>query len=243
MISFLFAISAFFVATAEAFLSIPELRLGHYFDVSRKHVATTSTRTQYHPRQRPNSYFIMQSCEDNIESQSTREENFLFVSEVSRRRLIFQHSLASLMVLASTTPLGKVPPAHAKDGTTATIEIIHDAFDNVRNELLGEQGGISYMKSLIENERYDELLEFTKTYDQILRKGLMGKAKKFLIESNEKDLATQLCNNVTFDLIGINRSVRSTTANDMKQTAASKYLIELQDDITRFLTLEPKQVS
>lgn len=184
-------------------------------------------------------------CQYNtIQMSNSQYDDSISVPEVSRRRMLQQSFIS---VIATTVTFhSNVQSSYAAAATTepSSIEVIHTAFENVRNELVDDNGGIPYMKSLIDNEKYIDLLEFTKTYDLILRKGIMGKAKKFLLNNNDKDLATQLCNNVTFDLIGINRSVRSKTNNDnnMKQNDAIKYLKELQDDIEKFLALEPKQV-
>ena len=79
------------------------------------------------------------------------------------------------------------------------------------------------------------LLEFTKTYDQELRKLRMGKAKKLLQSKEIKEKGTEFCNAVTFDLIGINRSSRS---GQESVDSANKYLQELRDDVNKFLALE-----
>lgn len=91
------------------------------------------------------------------------------------------------------------------------------------------------MQRCIDERDFSGLLEFTKTYDQVLRKGAMGKAKKTLTDS--KEVATQLSNAVTFDLIGINRSSRPGKEN---AEDAAKYLQELRDDVQKFLDLETK---
>jgi hypothetical protein len=93
--------------------------------------------------------------------------------------------------------------------------------------------GIAYMRAQLEAQDYDSLLEFTKTYDQILRKGYMGKAKKLM--SCSGDILTSLTNAVTFDLIGINRNVRKGQVNPEQ---AAKYIQELQDDVNKFLALD-----
>jgi hypothetical protein len=93
--------------------------------------------------------------------------------------------------------------------------------------------GIAYMRAQLEAQDYESLLEFTKTYDQILRKGYMGKAKKLM--SCSGDVLTSLTNAVTFDLIGINRNVRKGQVNPEQ---AAKYIQELQDDVNKFLALD-----
>jgi hypothetical protein len=109
------------------------------------------------------------------------------------------------------------------------------AFDAVRRELNSPEGGIAYMQRCLEQDDFTALLEFTKTYDQVLRKGAMGQAKKSLLQEKEK--ATQYSNAVTFDLIGINRSSRPGKEN---ASDAAKYLQELREDVQQFLELEGK---
>lgn len=126
-----------------------------------------------------------------------------------------------------------IPPqiAHAKEAPTP--EDIRNSFDRVRRERFDPAGGVAYMQQAIDKQDFVSLLEFTKSYDQVLRKGAMGKAKKFVGDSSQ---ATALSNSVTFDLIGINRSSR---AGQEDPKSAQKYLDELKADIDAFLALEP----
>ena len=93
------------------------------------------------------------------------------------------------------------------------------------------------MQKAVDEQNFPALLEFTKTYDQILRKGAMGKAKKWIVNPADKDAATAAANGVTFDLIGINKSARPGQEN---VDNARKYLRELVQDVQTFLDLEPK---
>jgi hypothetical protein len=107
-------------------------------------------------------------------------------------------------------------------------------FEFIKYELNDPAGGVARMQSLIDKSDYVALMEFTKQYDQVLRKQGIGRAKKLLLkEYSEK--ATLLSNAVTFDLIGINRSSRKGQEN---QTQAFKYLDELRQDVNSFLELE-----
>jgi hypothetical protein len=241
--SFWLSSTILFAYSIVSFLPIHEFCWFHH------HSSVFLDNVQHQQQEKQRQYqtkplLYLKSCQyHNIQIKSRHTTTIpLFVSKEvsSSRRRIFQRSLLSMTTLLTTTLTTNVKSSHAKE--EVSIELIHNAFEKVRNELLS--GGVPYMKSLIENGKYDELLEFTKTYDQILRKSFMGKAKKFIMSSDEKEIATQLCNNVTFDLIGINRSVRSKSGNDndMKYQSAVKYLAELQDDIEKFLALEPKQV-
>ncbi len=91
------------------------------------------------------------------------------------------------------------------------------------------------MQGRIDEKDWDGLMEFTKTYDQELRKFRMGKAKKLLQSKEWKEKATEYANAVTFDLIGINRNSRK---GQESVDGANKYLQELREDVTKFLTLE-----
>ena len=88
------------------------------------------------------------------------------------------------------------------------------------------------MRKYIQQEDYAQLLDFTKTYDQNLRKTAMGGLKTIVVDGNR---ATELANAVTFDLIGMNRSARSGQEN---QAAANRYLDQLVSDVQAFLALE-----
>lgn len=119
----------------------------------------------------------------------------------------------------------------------------------MRAEATSPQGGVAYLRDQLSNRDFPAVLEFTKTYDGVLRKRLLGRAKKQLeLSSNEfvsnpqqqKELlvlATNIANAVTFDLIGMNRSSRP---GQESAEQAAKYLQELQDDLQRFLDLEPQ---
>lgn len=110
------------------------------------------------------------------------------------------------------------------------------AFDAVRKELLDEGGGVSYLTDKVGAGDFPALLEFTKAYDPVLRKGVMGKAKKMLPTKELKEVATVTANAVTFDLIGINKNSRPGREN---RENAAKYVQELKDDVQKFLSLEP----
>jgi hypothetical protein len=138
--------------------------------------------------------------------------------------------------------LHPVPAISAEE--KVTVNAIRDAFQGVRDELLNVKGGVSVLSRYVDQQDYGNIMEFTKTYDQILRKGKMGKAKKLLLsylEDNETlkkrigERATQIANAITFDLIGLNRSSRSGRESAVD---AKKYLEELQSDLLEFLTLE-----
>lgn len=142
------------------------------------------------------------------------------------------------MLTAAGTP---APALAAKQPEDDAVEIdpaaVREAFDAVRREVLSDSGGVAYLQTAVESRDFPALLEFTKTYDQRLRKGAMGRAKKLLASKEAKEAATAAANGVTFDLIGINRSARPGQEN--VETAA-KYLQELKDDVQKFLDLEPK---
>ena len=110
---------------------------------------------------------------------------------------------------------------------------VQAAFDAIRYELEDPNGGIAYLQSSVDQQDFDALLEFTKTYDLELRKAKMSAAKKKFKMGG--DVPTQLCNNVTFDLIGMNKSCRKGQENiDLTQ----KYLNELKQDVSKFLELQ-----
>lgn len=130
---------------------------------------------------------------------------------------------------ASTTFL-LVPPPNALAAAATT----DNPFDAVRYELNDSSGGLAYMQNCIDKNDFASLMEFTKQYDQILRKASMGKAKK-LLPKELRSKATEISNAVTFDLIGMNRSSRPGQEDAPK---AQQYLNELKIDVQKLLDME-----
>jgi len=112
-------------------------------------------------------------------------------------------------------------------------------FDAVRRELNDPAGGVTYMQKCIDENDFEGLVDFTKQYDQVLRKAGMGNAKKMLpMEPKElRSKATEAMNAVTFDLIGINRASRP---GQESAELASKYLQELREDVQTLLDMESR---
>ena len=158
-----------------------------------------------------------QSCSSLGSCSSSKEDSSL----VSRRNVISSFTAATTLLLPTMI-------AQAKESLSP-----EESFKRVRQELEG--GGIVYLEQALKDENYVTLLDFTKTYDQVLRKNFMGQAKKYAIDKNK---ATELSNAVTFDLIGINRSSRP---GQESREEAQKYLQELKDDVRAFLELEQKE--
>lgn len=130
---------------------------------------------------------------------------------------------------ASTTFL-LVPPPNALAAAATT----DNPFDAVRYELNDSSGGLAYMQNCIDKNDFASLMEFTKQYDQRLRKASMGKAKK-LLPKELRPKATEISNAVTFDLIGMNRSSRPGQEDASK---AQQYLNELKIDVQKLLDME-----
>lgn len=135
-------------------------------------------------------------------------------------------------ILASTV---KTQPSIAKEPTTP--ESMARAFADIRYELEDPNGGIPTLQNAIEKKDWVNVKEFTKFYDTEFRKAKMVKARKMFPDSNMRGESLQLCNNVTFDLIGINRASR---VDDMDE--AMKYLEELKQDVRSFMEYEKKIV-
>jgi hypothetical protein len=167
---------------------------------------------------------------------STPDEANEFPNSLPRRQWLMNIAPAAVLILQPATALS----ADEID----SVKAIRDAFQGVRDELLNSKGGVSTLSQYVDQQDYGNIMEFTKTYDQVLRKGKMGKAKKLLLsylEQNETlkkrigERATQIANAITFDLIGLNRSSRSGQESVVN---AKKYLEELQSDLLEFLALE-----
>ena len=107
------------------------------------------------------------------------------------------------------------------------------AFDAIRFELEDPRGGIPYLQRQVDESNYEAILEFTKTYDLEFRKAKMLGAKKLFQFGGDK--AQQLLNNVTFDLIGMNKACRKGQEN---LPLAQQYLDELKLDVSQYLEFE-----
>lgn len=176
------------------------------------------------------------SCCTSLAAINDDNNNDLTVHSFLRNRRQAVAATALAVAAWFLSPPAAVTAAAAATDTAepASPEMIRAAFSNVQNQV---SEGISYMQTCIDQQDYAALLEFTQKYDQILRKGAMGKAKKLLADKQSKELATVYANSVTFDLIGINKSSRPGQEN---MQTANKYLQELRDDVNKFLELEPK---
>lgn len=126
-------------------------------------------------------------------------------------------------------------PSFAKEPVTK--ESMAKAFADVRFELEDPTGGIQILAQAIDEKDWENIKESTKFYDLEFRKAKMVKARKMFPDSDMRGESLQLCNNVTFDLIGINRASRVEDSE-----SAYKYLEELKTDVTKFLEYESKVV-
>lgn len=153
------------------------------------------------------------------------------VNNPSRRNVLIQSTLAGLAAFLPSFS------AHAKESEPLTKKNVESAFGALRFELEDPDGGVAVMQRRIDEKDFEGLMEFTKTYDQVLRKMKWARAKAFLTNNAEKEVATLQGNAVTFDLIGINRSSRSGQENAEK---ANKYLNELRTDLQKMIDMQSK---
>mmetsp|Transcript_27311 Transcript_27311/g.33762 ORF Transcript_27311/g.33762 Transcript_27311/m.33762 type:complete len:217 (+) Transcript_27311:207-857(+) len=158
--------------------------------------------------------------------------SFMEDSNMSRRSMIQKYG--SLLIFSSVASTSSA--VHAKEVEPIALSTVRDSFQAVRDEL-APGGGISRLALLVDEVDYENIMEFTQTYDFEFRKAKMGKARKFLTSKEDKERAVSLCNAVTFDLIGMNKGCRPNQRNiDQVKT----YLKELKVDIQSFLELEKR---
>lgn len=163
----------------------------------------------------------------NLKIDSASHDSLL----LGRRDII--KKAGSLLIFSQVLSSLNVQAAQAKDKEPISLSVVKDSFQAVRDEL--NSGGVPSLAVLVENEDYDQIMEFTKGYDLEFRKAKMGKARKFLTSKEDKEKAVLLCNAVTFDLIGMNKGSR-VGQRDIVQV--KKYYTELIADIQAFLELE-----
>jgi hypothetical protein len=133
----------------------------------------------------------------------------------------------ALLIGAATTLLPSPALAAKKEVIPATHENVKAAFDALRYELNGKDGGVARMQAKIDEGDFEGLMVITQNYDQELRKGKVGRAKSFL-PKGEKTITTMSANAITFDLIGMNRNARPGQENAAE---ANRYLNELRTDL------------
>ena len=154
------------------------------------------------------------------------------LSASSRRKWLtsaFTSSAAAAMLALTSTPTPAVAAAKKSEAVAG------DPFDAIRYEVSDPKGGVAYLRDRIEARDFAAVLDFTKEYDLVFRKIAMGTAKKRLPKGPVKDRGTELCNAVTFDLIGINRNSRKGQEN---ADEARRYLDELVQDAKGMIELE-----
>jgi hypothetical protein len=140
------------------------------------------------------------------------------------RRVWLKDTLTSLALgLTTVAPRSALAKEPKLDPATAREKILF--------ELDNAQGGIAFLQDALTRGDTKTVLEFTKSYDTVLRKAYMGAVKKTLADG---DKATALSNAVTFDLIGINKASRP---GQVSGEQAQKYLDELKADVRAFLDL------
>ena len=128
-----------------------------------------------------------------------------------------------MIVTAATTPraagAAKGPPPMTVDEAVAAVQY----------ELTNPTGSVGRLQAALEASDFVTLLTLTKTMDQSLRKNVVGQAKYYWADGTP---GTQLSNNITFDLIGINRNARPGQEN---AAGVQQYLQELTQDLKQVL--------
>mmetsp|Transcript_6404 Transcript_6404/g.9388 ORF Transcript_6404/g.9388 Transcript_6404/m.9388 type:complete len:207 (+) Transcript_6404:85-705(+) len=156
------------------------------------------------------------------------------VQLTNRRQALKQ--TASILLFSSVASFTSSSPAEAKKSKEpVTRESIDKAFQDVRDQLESPDGGVQNLKSLVEKEDFDNIMEFTKYYDLEFRKAKVVKARRLLTNKDDKDRGLYLSNSITFDLIGMNKASRPGQ-HDIDQV--KKYFNELVEDITNFLEMK-----
>ena len=144
---------------------------------------------------------------------------------VSRRQ--FSFTTAAVVTAVSLFALPVSPAAAAAKGPPPMS--VTQAAAAVRNELQGPTGSVARLQAALDAGDFATLLETTKTMDQSLRKGIVGQAKYYWADGTP---GTQLSNNVTFDLIGMNRNARQGQEN---AAGVQEYLDALKQDLQQIL--------
>jgi flagellar biosynthesis protein FliP len=110
--------------------------------------------------------------------------------DVSRRTLLTEVTPttaigAAVAILTAGVTHPQVAMAK-EESIPATRENVKAAFDALRYELNGGDGGVARMQRSIDAGDWEGLMEITKTYDQTLRKGKVGRVKSILCQTRKR---------------------------------------------------------
>eukprot|EP00614_Pseudopedinella_elastica_P025834 CAMPEP_0172616910 /NCGR_PEP_ID=MMETSP1068-20121228/68762_1 /TAXON_ID=35684 /ORGANISM="Pseudopedinella elastica, Strain CCMP716" /LENGTH=174 /DNA_ID=CAMNT_0013422531 /DNA_START=170 /DNA_END=694 /DNA_ORIENTATION=- len=160
------------------------------------------------------------------------EEPFYFDDETAPNRREFLVTTFSAGMAACALTDGAVPVL-AKE--LPTVEV-HEGFALVRKEL--ESGGVVELARMVEDEDWEQILEFTKLYDLSFRKLSLKQCANALTDKTAQDKANEIRSTITFDLIAVNKAARPQY-RAVAKPAAEKAMEVLKADISQFLALEP----
>jgi hypothetical protein len=114
---------------------------------------------------------------------------------------------------------------------------VQETVEAVQFELQDARGSVGRLQAALDAADFAQLQEMTKTMDQSLRKKVVGQAKYYW---EDKNAGTQLSNNVTFDLIGINRNARP---GQESAEGVMQYLQDLRNDLQQILKYSEEAAS
>lgn len=161
--------------------------------------------------------------DDNDETDVARAPS------LSTRRAFFKTT--TVLLLADAT---RPRPAHAAKGPPPMS--VDETVAAVRFELNDPAGSVGRLQAALDAKDFPLLMETTKTMDQSLRKKVVGQAKYYWPKDDSSSSGgisgTQLSNNITFDLIGINRNARPGQENAV---GVQQYLNDLKSDLEQIL--------
>jgi hypothetical protein len=143
-----------------------------------------------------------------------------------------RHAAAALLV-----PLGSglvaVPPALAapKGPPPRSVD---ECVAALQREIAPDgDGSVARLRAAVAVGDFAEIQAMTKGMDQSLRKQVVGQAKYYWSDDQlAPGMATQLSNNITFDLIGMNRNSR---AGQEHAAGVQQYLDDLRTDLKAIL--------
>mmetsp|Transcript_5892 Transcript_5892/g.12788 ORF Transcript_5892/g.12788 Transcript_5892/m.12788 type:complete len:209 (-) Transcript_5892:382-1008(-) len=193
-------------------------------------LATTAVSSGFVPSSRS---YVHRCPNTNIQNDASLVTSTA-LSATSRRNFLTTTSTiatATATILSTTTT-----PAYAKEAPPPiTRELVTSTFDAIRLDLTSPDGVYSTLTNLINDGKFEDVMQYTKESDAYFRRGKIGKARKLLTDKDLKGEAIQMSNAVTFDLIGINRASRPGKENKEEQL---RYLGVLKTDVERILELE-----
>jgi hypothetical protein len=134
--------------------------------------------------------------------------------------------------IALMVSFGSMSPQYAV--AAEELPSLEKIFNAVRKEISKDGESLKRLKNDVDQEKWDDILTFTREYDAGFRGGVLKAAWKQL--GDKKGRGIELSNSFTFDLIALNKAARTHNKDE-----ALVRLEEIKQDLVNFEKLDPNK--